>query len=141
MPIPKPNLGEHTDHFIERCMSDDKMVSEYPNEDQRLAVCAANIKFAKQKISFDYDGTLTTKKGFDLAKQLSENNVIYIISARSSKEGMYNKAKQLNIPFGQVYATGSNEAKINKINELAISKHYDNNIDVVNALKGKGVKI
>jgi len=141
MPIPKPNPGEHHDQFIVRCMSDEKMKSEYPNEKQRLAVCAINNKLANQKISFDFDGTVSLKKYTDLAKQLAENNVIYIISARSSKQGMQRKAKEIGIPFGNVYATGSNEAKIKKIKELGISKHYDNNSDVVNALKGIGVKV
>ncbi len=141
MPIPKPNPGENHNQFIERCMSDEKMKSEYPNEKQRLAVCAVNIKLANQKISFDFDGTVSLKKYTDLAKQLAENNVIYIISALSSKQGMQRKAKEIGIPFGNVYATGSNEAKIKKIKELGISKHYDNNSDVVNALKGIGVKV
>lgn len=141
MPIPKPNPGEHHNQFIERCMSDEKMKLEYPNEKQRLAVCAVNIKLANQKISFDFDGTISLKKYTDLAKQLAENNVIYIISARSSKQGMQSKAKEIGIPFGNVYATGSNEAKIKKIKELGISKHYDNNSDVIKALNGIGIKV
>ncbi len=138
MPIPKSK--EKPEAFINRCMADAVMIQEYPNEQQRLAVCASNIKLAKQKISFDYDGTISTKKGTELAKQLIENNVVYIISARSSKEGMYSKAKELGIPFGNVYATGSNEAKIQKVKELNINKHYDNNPDVVDKLKGIGIK-
>jgi hypothetical protein len=39
MPIPKPNTGESFDKFIERCMSDDNMVSEYSQE-QRYAICS-----------------------------------------------------------------------------------------------------
>lgn len=38
MPIPKPNKGESKDDFIDRCMSDDKMVDEY-KRDQRYAIC------------------------------------------------------------------------------------------------------
>lgn len=140
MPIPKPNNNEKPEEFVNRCMADAVMIQEYPNEQQRLAICASNIKLAKQKISFDYDGTISTKKGTELAKQLIENNVVYIISARSSKEGIYSKAKELGIPFGNVYATGSNEAKIQKIKDLGIAKHYDNNIDVINKLKGVGIK-
>jgi hypothetical protein len=140
MPIPKPNSNEKPEAFINRCMADAVMIQEYPNEQQRLAVCASNIKLAKQRISFDYDGTISTKKGTELAKQLIENNVVYIISARSSKDGMYAKAKELGIPFGNVYATGSNEAKIQKIKDLHIDKHYDNNADVIDKLKGIGIK-
>lgn len=39
MPIPKPTSNENEDNFISRCMSDDKMKEEYPDEDQRFAVC------------------------------------------------------------------------------------------------------
>jgi hypothetical protein len=39
MPIPKPADGEREEDFINRCMSDDIMVEEYPETDQRLGVC------------------------------------------------------------------------------------------------------
>lgn len=39
MPLPKPNKGESEDQFISRCMSDEKMKSEYGKKDQRVAVC------------------------------------------------------------------------------------------------------
>ena len=140
MPIPKPNKFEREDEFTQRCMSDEKMKSEYDTE-QRYAVCKdAFIKLESFKISFDYDGTLSTAKGTKKASELiSKGNTLYIISARSSRQGMLSKAKQLNIPFSRVYATGSNKAKIEKKNELSIDKHYDNNKDVIDALKGVGI--
>lgn len=42
--IPKPKFGEEHVDFISRCMIDEVMRKEYPNEKQRLAVCASNIK-------------------------------------------------------------------------------------------------
>lgn len=39
MPIPKPNTNETKDDFIQRCMSDDVMVSEYKDEAQRYRLC------------------------------------------------------------------------------------------------------
>ena len=44
MPIPQPNPNEEKKDFIQRCMSDDKMVSEYKNTDQRLAVCSTTYE-------------------------------------------------------------------------------------------------
>lgn len=35
----QPTAGEDKDTFLERCMGDAKMVSEYPDTDQRYAVC------------------------------------------------------------------------------------------------------
>ena len=87
------------------------------------------------KISFDFDGTISTKKGFELAQRLiSSGDNLYIISARHSKQGMIGTARRLGIAPDNVYATGSNEAKIKKIKELKIEKHYDNNTDVIKAL-------
>ena len=87
-------------------------------------------------------GTLSTKKGYEKAKQLiNEGAEVYIISARQNKDGMLPKANELGIPVGRVYAMGSNEAKIEKVKELGIVTHYDNNIDVVRALRGIGAII
>jgi soluble P-type ATPase len=87
------------------------------------------------KISFDYDGTLSTKRGFNLAQKLkSEGADLYIISARNDKQGMLRVAKELGIPTDKVFATGSNKAKIEKVKELNITKHYDNNPDVIKEL-------
>jgi len=138
MPIPTPNANESKQDYMMRCMSNEKMKSEYDQE-QRIAVCSSSFTELAdgQKISFDYDGTLSTTKGTELAKRLIKTNTIYIISARSSEEGMLSKAKEIGIT--RIYATGSNKAKIEKIKELGIDKHYDNNKDVVNALNKVGI--
>lgn len=41
MPMPKPGSGEDKDKFISRCMGDDTMVNEFPDNGQRAAVCNA----------------------------------------------------------------------------------------------------
>ena len=54
MPIPKPNSNESKDDFIQRCMSDDVMVSEYKDEAQRYRLCLyshANDVKAQKEIS------------------------------------------------------------------------------------------
>lgn len=40
MPTPKPHEGESHDDFMGRCMGDDVMMDEWPDGDQRMAVCA-----------------------------------------------------------------------------------------------------
>lgn len=140
MPIPKPTSGESESDFLKRCMSDDKMVSEYDQE-QRTAICRSTYSehLASEKISFDYDGTFSTQKGFDRAvKLVQEGADVYIISARSEKDGMLPRANKAGIHFSRVYATGSNEAKVQKVKDLGISVHYDNNQDVVNQLPNVG---
>ena len=126
MPIPQPTPKESENDFISRCMSDEKMKSEYTDEAQRYAVCAS--QFAAEKISFDWDGTGSTAKGKELIQEyLDKGAEVFIITARSSKSG-------ISFPGVEIIATGSNKAKIEKIKELGISKHYDNNENVVNEL-------
>jgi len=147
--MPKPNPNEQKTDYLQRCMSDDNMLSEYPEESQRYAVCNSYWSedkmsgfsnyinsFAGRKISFDYDGVLNTNNGTELAKSL--NDTLYIISARREKDGMINKGKELGIPSDRIYATGSNKAKVEKILELGIDLHYDNNPDVVKELGKHG---
>lgn len=140
MPIPNPNKGEHQSEFMQRCMSDDKMIQEYEVE-QRAAICRSSWEehLAASKISFDYDGVLSTKKGFNLAQSLIEQGAdIYIISARDTKDEMLPRANRLQIPESKVYATGSNKAKVEKVKELNIDIHYDNNPDVIKELNKQG---
>jgi hypothetical protein len=140
MPIPKPKSGESQSDFLKRCMSDDVMLNEYDVE-QRAAICRTSYSenLAGEKISFDYDGTFSTKKGFDKAVSLiNEGADVYIISARDSKDEMLPRANKAGILFSKVYATGSNEAKVQKVKDLDISVHYDNNQDVVNQLPNIG---
>lgn len=136
MPIPKPNPYERMSEFMQRCMTDDKMVSEYDTE-QRAAACrsAFEEKMASEKVSFDYDETLSTVKGMQMAEEwINKGADVYIISARQQKDGMLTRAKALNIPESRVYATGSNKAKVDKVQELGITIHYDNNAEVIKEL-------
>lgn len=50
MPIPKPNEGESQKDFISRCMANPTMNSDYPENDQRAAVCYSAWKDAKKNL-------------------------------------------------------------------------------------------
>lgn len=39
MPLPEPQSNENHDDFIKRCMSSEIMLEEYPDRQQRYAVC------------------------------------------------------------------------------------------------------
>ena len=89
---------------------------------------------------FDFDGTLSTPLGKQLAQhEIKSGTTVYIISARSDASSMYSVADALGIPHSRVYATGSNIAKIEKIKQLGIKKHYDNNRHVIDMLPRIGV--
>lgn len=65
MPLPTPNKGESKDDFMDRCMGNDTMVEEYPEEDQRYAVCESQWgKKSKEgeREYRTYDATLSIKK-------------------------------------------------------------------------------
>ena len=100
-------------------------------------------KFAKVKVSLDYDDTASTEKGKQLIQQLlDEGKDVYIISARNSKIQIVNDLRDY-LPPSKVFATGSNKMKVEKIKSLDIRTHYDNNrivIDDVNDLTNtKGI--
>jgi len=136
-----PSFGEHHDEFIGRCMK--VVVGEGKPGDQAYAICEGywSDKFAGLKVSFDYHETLNTERGTELAKKaVADGETVYIISAGQHKDEFLPLAKEIGIPESRIYATGSNKAKIEKIKELGIEKHYDNNIDVINELGAVGEK-
>ena len=51
MPIPKPTAGEGKDEFISRCMSNETMKSDYPNNQQRVAVCYSSWNNSQKRNS------------------------------------------------------------------------------------------
>lgn len=61
MPLPKPTVGEDRDSFVSRCMRDSKVTSEFPDSDQRLAVCISQ-----------YEGKQMTEEHVDLEEYIEE---------------------------------------------------------------------
>lgn len=151
MPIRRKE-GESKEEFVSRCIpievnagkSQEQAAAicySYYEEKQLMAVKNIRRKQLFAKVSIDYDDTLSTDRGKELAKRLiSEGNDVYIISARRDKEGMLSVAKDLGIPSSRVYATGSNKAKVEKVKQLGIKRHIDNNSDVVKELPKVGQK-
>lgn len=91
----------------------------------------------KPKVSIDYDGTLSTDKGQELYKELIDaGNDVYIVTARNEKEGesVLALAKQLRIPQDKVLFTNGGP-KSEVLNRIGITKHYDNNPDVIAEIK------
>lgn len=98
----------------------------------------ASGKYAadSNKVSYDYDDVLSKQEYQDKAKQdIANGKTVYIISARNEIAGMKATAIKVGIPVTRIYATGSNKAKVQKIKELSIGVHYDNNPDVIDDIK------
>jgi hypothetical protein len=139
----EPNKGETQDEYMGRCVG--YMVNEGYESSQAAAICYSKWdakKFAAiGKVSLDFDGTANTANGADLVKiLLEEGNDVYIISARNDDTEIRKWATAHGIPSSNVFATGSNKAKIEKIKELGIKVHYDNNPDVIAQIKSVGVQ-
>ena len=92
-------------------------------------------------ISFDFDGVLTTSAGIKkLDESVARGTNVYIVSARQDDKGLKEFAQKHNVPLSNVFATGSNKAKVEKVKSLGVSKHIDNNSDVIKELGSIGEK-
>ena len=93
--------------------------------------------FVAQKVSIDYDDTLSTDRGKELAKKmLEEGKDVSIITRRQSDqlEEVYKTADELGIPRDKVHATNG-KLKWETIKKLGIEKHIDNNQNEIDAIK------
>ena len=134
--MPTRNPNENEKDFISRCMSDEQMKSEFKDEAQRFAVC--KTKLATEVISFDYDGTLSTDKGKELAKSFIEKGIeVIIITARNSTDNnsdIESTAKDLNI--NKIVYTNQRD-KWSFVQKFKVSTHYDNNKEQVDKINEK----
>lgn len=55
MPLPTPETGESEDDFLGRCMSSDDMQAEFPEQDQRAAVCFRQFRGKEAGDQANYD--------------------------------------------------------------------------------------
>lgn len=106
------------------------------------------FSLAKQKVSFDYDETLSTDKGKSLAKErISAGDEVYIITARQESDdntSLFNVASELGIAKDHIFFTNGKD-KWEEIKKLGINTHYDNSqeqIDKINEnTDARGIKI
>jgi hypothetical protein len=47
MPIPKPKKGQDEQEFMSRCMGDEMMKKDFPDQKQRVAVCLTQVRRKK----------------------------------------------------------------------------------------------
>jgi NAD(P)-dependent dehydrogenase (short-subunit alcohol dehydrogenase family) len=88
-------------------------------------------------VSFDFDDTISTQRGQDIAKRLiSEGKTVYIVTRRqeSASEEVYKVADELGIPHSRIYFTNG-ALKWETIKRLGIDTHYDNNENEVNKIR------
>lgn len=66
MPIPKPEKNEEKQKFVSRCMSSETMKKDYPNSQQRIAVCLSQTRKSKSSLIEDvHDNLLASNCDWD----------------------------------------------------------------------------
>ena len=70
MPLPKPKSDEDKDAFLSRCMGDDVMNEEYPEEDQRFAVCQAQWDKKKESKAMKTEETPAKIQSLNTKREL-----------------------------------------------------------------------
>lgn len=100
----------------------------------------------KNKVSIDFDDTLSTPQGQALAKRLIiEGKQVHIVTRRQStaSKEVYAVADRLGIPHSRIHFTNG-KMKWETVKRLGIGTHYDNNqkeIDLINKnTDTKGIK-
>ena len=107
------------------------------------AYLAQNPEAAKEfkavdmnKVSFDFDGTISKEQWQQKAMQLKDQGkTLYIVTRRqeSDSEPVYAVADKVGIPHSRVYFTNG-KLKWETIKRLGIGTHYDNNPDEIKAI-------
>src|SRR3972149_7868276 len=87
MPMPEPRTEEKEANFIVRCMGDEVMVGEYPDEKQRVAVC--NTQWREHLTEA---GAAHTKAERDMIKNMS-GMLQALLGEPEGKEEMMKEAK------------------------------------------------
>ena len=154
-----PHAGEITSHKLDKFITYSKKtmpvikctngkwrigsgLCQYDTKEKATEVYVAIISSGSlaadgNKVSFDFDDTLSTQRGQDIAKRLiSEGKTIYIVTRRqeSASEKVYKVADELGIPHSRVYFTNG-ALKWETIKRLGIDTHYDNNENEVNKIR------
>ena len=63
MPLPKPTSAESRQEFIDRCMADDESLKEFPDREQRFAVCSSQYRKGKLDDHSNATVSKTVEKG------------------------------------------------------------------------------
>jgi hypothetical protein len=125
------------------CIYDTK---EKADEVWRAILASGAYQADSNKISFDFDDTLDTDRGQELAKKfIAEGKDVYIITRRqkTADKAVIEMADKLGIKRSNIYFTNGSY-KWETVKRLDIGTHYDNNqdeIDLINEkTECKGVK-
>jgi len=98
----------------------------------------ANPSFSKEefeRVSIDYDDTLATQRGKDLARKLLlEGKDLVVVTRRRDSEMADVRRVAKEVGIDKVYNTNG-RLKWSKLKELGIQRHIDNSMEEIDAIK------
>lgn len=98
----------------------------------------SNPSFSKEdfeRVSIDYDDTLSTQRGKDLARKLLlEGKELVVVTRRRDSEMAEVRRVAKQVGIDKVYNTNG-RLKWSKLKELGIQRHIDNSVDEIDAIK------
>jgi hypothetical protein len=110
---------------------------EKATEVWKAILASGEYQADSNKVSFDFDDTLSTARGQEIAKRnIREGKQVYIITRRNEYNAseVYRMAEKLGILKSRVYFTNG-AYKWMTIKRLGIGTHYDNNQKEIDLIK------
>lgn len=120
MPLPKPKNKESKDEFVERCMGDEAMKTEYPDTKQRLAVCLNQWKEEQKDMNPEIE-----RRNIDLVefRLVQEENQKPKIAGHAA---MFDKLSEPLFGFREKISPGAFAGTIKKDDVRALFNHDPN---------------
>jgi hypothetical protein len=121
--------------LLEESEGQPSIASTYPGQAASGSISPALL--AGEKVSIDYDDTLSTIKGQALAQRLINTGFdVYIVTNRNPNysAAVYQTALKVGIAEDKVYFTNG-QPKWKTLSRLGISRHYDNNPDEIKSIE------
>jgi len=117
-------------YFIEVKIEDENFWMSEVKEEGRYGFSIEGLMGQKlvqmEKVSFDFDGTLSQDKIKKIAEEkIANGDEVYIITKRAEDDYVKGIAKELGIKASNVIFT-NHKPKWSFIKDLGINKHYDN---------------
>lgn len=101
MPIPNKRKDEDKQNFVARCMSDETMKKEYPNTQQRIAICLGQTKGEENGLLNEVQAGFLFNQPYDdewdeftfeaIATEIYDEDEILIASEKNGRKVTLNK--------------------------------------------------
>lgn len=127
----KYRIGDGECVFTSRANAERAYVAYLAEEEDNMKAVDTN------KVSFDFDDTLTQERYQMKAMALKEEGkTVYIVTRRQEEDdkAVYEVADKIGIPHSRVYFTNG-KMKWETIKRLGIGTHYDNNEDEIRLIR------